>query len=96
MVTHVAGAAYIEWESLYADLHAGDFLQLVREPGNPHDVFAIMVTDEPGRKLGYIPRNENKALARQLDEGRQICAVVLQVKKTSRVWQLYIEVFLRG
>lgn len=96
MVTHVAGAAYIDWESLYADLHAGEFLQLVREPGNPHDEFAIMVTDEPGNKMGYIPRFENKALARQLDEGRQICAVVLQVKKTSRVWQLYIEVFLRG
>lgn len=96
MVTHVAGAAYIDWESLYAELHAGDFLQLVREPGNPHDKFAIMVTDEPGNKMGYIPRFENKALARQLDEGIQTCVVILQVKKTSRVWQLYVEVFLRA
>ncbi len=34
MVTDVAGSAYVDWNTLYADLEAGELLELKREPEN--------------------------------------------------------------
>lgn len=52
LVTQVAGAAYVDWETLYAGLEIGELLGLKREPGNPHDDNAILVLDEEENKLG--------------------------------------------
>ena len=48
---------------------AGDALALVREPDNPFDAAAIRL-EWNGRKIGYVPRQENGALARELDAAR--------------------------
>ena len=54
-LTHfpIAGAYYVEGGDIVKDMRAGDMLNLLREPENEHDHFAIKVVDAEKRKLGY-------------------------------------------
>lgn len=67
---HIAGTRYHAAASVEPGLAPGTFLVLKREPGNPHDTLAIMILDEGGRHLGYVPRVKNEALARLMDAGK--------------------------
>lgn len=69
----VAGFAYADGPRLLACLAAGDALQLVREPANPHDPRAVRI-DWNGRKLGYVPRRDNGSIAGLLDAGIPLAA----------------------
>ena len=90
----VAGFQYHEGEALWSLLNIGDTLELVREPANPHDTNAIRI-DYNGRKLGYIPRSQNQATARMLDEDRQLYARIGGKAKHANPWQrLGVEVWL--
>lgn len=71
----LAGFRYGEGAQLWPQLRAGDRLDLVREPDNPHDANAVRV-DWQGRKLGYVPRRENAAVAWGLDRGAPLRARV--------------------
>ena len=66
--------------------------QLVREPSNVHDTNAIGVwieTDEGNKRLGYIPRASNGALALLLDEGRSIhCEVAVFAPEEKNPWKV--------
>lgn len=64
----VVGFAYAHGPDLLPRLAAGDRLQLVREPDNPHDAHAVRI-DWRGHKLGYLPRSANGDIARRLDAG---------------------------
>lgn len=70
-VSPVAGFQYHEGERLWPDLAESDALALVREPENPYDSRAVRV-DWRGRKLGYVPRVENTAIAQMLDRGERL------------------------
>lgn len=76
VATHVAGTAYYEAEAVRDGLRPGEALALRREPGNPHDALAIEVLTRGGRKLGYVPRADNPALARLMDAGETLIAEV--------------------
>ena len=69
----LAGFRYHEAPLLFPELRAGDRLDLVREPDNPHDPNAVRV-DWRGRRLGYVPRRENSALAWAMDRGEPLSA----------------------
>jgi len=71
----LAGFRYGEGEALWPHLREGDALELVREPQNPHDANAVRV-DWQGRKLGYVPRRENAAVAWGLARGAPLRARV--------------------
>ncbi|HSF20536.1 MAG TPA: HIRAN domain-containing protein [Burkholderiales bacterium] len=64
---HYAGAEVLR------ELKPGDRLELVREPANPYDVNAVRV-EWRGVKLGYVPRRDNAAVARQMDRGVVLAA----------------------
>ena len=95
MVTQVAGARYVDWETLYAPLRVGERLALQREPGNPHDPLAIAVLDGEGRKLGYILKGENRELAGLLDEEKPAVIILLKVDRLGRIHMLHVEVFIK-
>ena len=38
-----------------------------RVPNNQYDSKAIVVTNEEGNKLGYIPRNKNESIFKKLE-----------------------------
>jgi hypothetical protein len=71
----LAGFRYAEAAAVWPELAAGDALDLVREPDNPHDANAVRV-EWRGRKLGYVPRSENAALAWAMDRGEPVRARV--------------------
>lgn len=71
----LAGFRYGEAADLWPRLQQGDALELVREADNPHDVNAVRV-EWRGRKLGYVPRRENAAVAWGLDRGTPLRARV--------------------
>ncbi|MBV8031459.1 MAG: HIRAN domain-containing protein [Betaproteobacteria bacterium] len=69
----LAGFRYHEAAIVWAELRLGDTLQLAREPDNPYDGQAVSVWWR-GRKLGYVPRRQNAALAWALDRGASLHA----------------------
>jgi hypothetical protein len=69
----LAGFRYHAAAELWDALHVGDPLELAREPANAHDANAVSISWR-GRKLGYVPRRENAALAWALDRGQPLRA----------------------
>ncbi|MBI2315664.1 MAG: HIRAN domain-containing protein [Betaproteobacteria bacterium] len=76
----LAGFRYHEAKAAFAELRPGDRLDLVREPSNPHDPNAVRV-EWRGRKLGYVPRRENAALAWAMDRGEPVAARVSRLRE---------------
>lgn len=78
--TYVAGTGYVPGVGdLVSSMNAGERLILRREPDNPHDRMAILVLTVSGTKVGYIPRRDNTVIARLMDAGKAIYAVVTAV-----------------
>ena len=71
----LAGFRYGEGAEVWPLLQPGDALELVREADNPHDPNAVRV-EWRGRKLGYVPRRQNAALAWGLERGTPLRARV--------------------
>jgi len=69
----LAGFRYHEATEVWDELRVGDRLELARERDNPHDTNAVSVSWR-GRKLGYVPRHQNAALAWGLDRGAALAA----------------------
>jgi hypothetical protein len=91
----IAGFQYYQGEFFWKELSVGDPLQLSREPDNPHDENAVAIYWE-GIKLGYLPRVENIAVARMMDKGQSINALIENKQKSVDPWErMAIEVWLR-
>jgi hypothetical protein len=75
----LAGFRYGEADQVWSELRVGDRLDLVREPENPHDRNAVRV-EWRGRKLGYVPRAENEALAWAMDRGETVSARISRLQ----------------
>jgi hypothetical protein len=69
----LAGFRYHAAAELWGALSVGDALEIAREPGNAYDANAVSLSWR-GRKLGYVPRRENAALAWALDRGQPLRA----------------------
>jgi hypothetical protein len=76
----LAGYRYAEASEVWPLLRVGDPLELSREPDNPHDPNAIRV-EWRGRKLGYVPRRENAALAWGLARGEALRARITRLEQ---------------
>jgi hypothetical protein len=90
----LAGFQYYEGKAVWAELHEGDTLNLVREPANVYDNNAVRV-DWRGHKLGYVPRRDNAAVARMLDQATPINAKITRLLTARNPWQrLLFEVYV--
>ena len=76
----LAGFRYNDGRLVWNEMRIGDALALVREPDNPFDAAAIRLECK-GRKIGYVPRQENGALARELDAGKTLEARIIELSK---------------
>jgi len=91
----VAGFQFHEGKQVWDQLKVGDALTLVREPANPHDARAVRV-EWNGHMLGYVPRVENDAVARQLDRGNKLEARIVRLTRHRDPWKrIEFEVFLK-
>jgi len=75
----LAGYRHHEAAALWHLLRIGDSLDLVREPDNAWDPRAIRV-EWRGRKLGYVPRRDNDALAWGIDRGETLHARISRLE----------------
>ena len=75
----LAGSQYYAVEKLRALIKPGDRLTLSRETGNRHDRNAVRI-DWNGQKLGYVPRAQNRVIARALDTGEKLEARVTKLR----------------
>lgn len=90
----LAGAQYYEADALWGEMKVGDGVTLAREPDNPHDANAIRV-EWRGRKLGYLPRAENRAVAAEMDRGGRVEARIAALLPHRNPWRrVRIEVFV--
>lgn len=75
----LAGFRYHAGAEVWGALRLGDPLELSREPENPFDARAIAVTWH-GRKLGYVPRRQNAAIAWAMDRGEALRARISRLR----------------
>ncbi|MBQ4177336.1 MAG: hypothetical protein II640_07730 [Lachnospiraceae bacterium] len=88
-------------DELVQDLEPGSRVTFLREPENRFDPDAVMALDEHGRKLGYIPRHENRIPGALLDAGKSLYGIATEVVKgrnytgggTPTV--MYVDLYLR-
>jgi len=93
-ISLTAGLRYHDAKAIWDEMKVGDALTLVREPANPYDSNAVRV-DWNGHQLGYIPRAENEAIARQMDRGNRLQARIPSLTKyRNHRRKLEFEVFL--
>lgn len=91
----LAGFQFHEGKALWDEMQVGDALTLVREPDNAYDPRAVRV-EWQGHKLGYVPRKENEAVARQMDQGARLEARIVRLQKHRDPWKrIEFEVFLK-
>ncbi|MDS4013256.1 MAG: HIRAN domain-containing protein [Candidatus Accumulibacter sp.] len=90
----LAGSQYYAVSEVWPQIRLGDRLSLIREPTNRHDRQAVRV-EWHGRQLGYVPRAENRAVARALDDGERLEARVSRLRDDPDPWRrIEFEVFL--
>ena len=58
----------------------GDWLQLVREPDNPHDHMAVAIVTTRGVRVGYLRRDRAVWIGSKLARGYDVRAIVERVK----------------
>lgn len=75
----LAGYRHGEAAAVWPQMAVGDKLALVREADNAHDANAVRV-EWRGRKLGYVPRRDNAAIAWGLDRGTLLRARVSRLE----------------
>ena len=91
----LAGSQYYALAQAWEQIRPGDRLTLTREPDNRHDRNAVRV-DWNGQQLGYVPRAENRAVARALDAGETLEARVAKLRDDPNPWRrVEFEVYLR-
>lgn len=87
--THVVGIEEIE-----PFLRPGERLELIRVPDNPSDPNAIKIFTRDRVKLGYVPRKDNQILARLMDAGKLLYAVIAEKAWQSDWLRVTVEIFM--
>lgn len=76
----LAGFRHYAAAEVWREMKTGDRLELVREPDNPYDANAVRV-EWRGHCLGYVPRRDNAAVARQMDRGNALEARIALLRE---------------
>ena len=82
----LAGSQFHALPEVVSQIRVVDALTLKREPTNPHDSNAIQVLWQ-GHLLGFVPRRENKAVARAMDRGEPLVARVVALRPDESPWR---------
>jgi HIRAN domain len=92
--TVVAGTSFTSALKFEKDLKKNMDLQLMREPKNKFDEFAIGLFFK-GKKIGYIPRDHNEVIARLLDAGKPFTAKLKEKEFEGNWLRLEVSVYLK-
>lgn len=81
----LAGFQFHAGQNIWNELRVGAALTMQRELQNRHDGRAVAILWN-GLKLGYIPRNENTAIAQLLDRGERLVGHIEELKESQNPW----------
>jgi len=82
----LAGFQYHRAAAIWPFLQEGENLHLKREPCNPHDRHAVAVWFR-NEHLGYVPRRENRTLAKLMDQGVRPQATLIRLLDEENPWR---------
>lgn len=90
----VAGTTHVaDIDKVVGSMAEEETLTCRREPHNRADQWAIRL-ESKGHKVGYIPADCSELLARLMDGGKVLEAVVLDREKRGNWWRIHVEVSL--
>ena len=91
--TFIAGTTHLEDQSVLDEVAEGDKVNLRREE-NKFDTKAILVQDQNGRKLGYIPEKDNLIFSRLMDAGKLLIGKVSDIQLHGTFPKIRIGIYL--
>jgi len=91
---YIAGLQYYEVLEVWKKLEIGQIVQLIPEPQNRYDEHAVIVAFDD-KKLGYLPRSQNKAVSQILQAGHDAYEARIQSLYTHNPMYERIEICLR-
>ena len=90
----LAGFQFYAGKTLWDEMRTGDALVLAREADNRHDTNAVRV-EWRGRRLGYLPRAENRAVAAEIDGGGRVEARIARLHRHRDPWKrILVDVYV--
>ena len=92
--TFIAGTSHLADEVPLDALEVGDKLTLRRETDNRFDDKAILVLDDQGRKLGYVPEKDNQIFSRLLDAGKLLVGKASKVERIKGFTKVAMGIYL--
>lgn len=91
--SYIAGTTHLNDKSVLEKIKVGDVLSLQRED-NKFDSNAIIILNEEGKKLGYVPEKDNIIFARLMDAGKLLKAKINDITRKGSFTQIGIEIYL--
>ena len=91
--SYIAGTTHLDDMSVLDEITEGDNLVLRRED-NHFDSNAVMILNEHGKKLGYVPEKDNIVFARLMDAGKLLKAKITGIKLRGNFRQIFIGIYL--
>ena len=91
--SYIAGTTHLKEPEVLDTVKAGDMLDLKRED-NKFDDKAILVLNDAGKKLGYVPEKDNIVFARLMDAGKLLKAKVTDVEMEGDFHMIRIGIYL--
>ena len=91
--SYIAGTTHLKEPEVLDTVKVGDMLNLKRED-NKFDDKAILVLNDAGKKLGYVPEKDNIVFARLMDAGKLLKAKVTDVEMKGDFHMIRIGIYL--
>ena len=91
--SYVAGTTHLDDRSVLEQIKVGDMLSLQREE-NKFDSNAIIILNDAGKKLGYVPEKDNIIFARLMDAGKLLKARISKITQKGSFTQINVGIFL--
>ena len=91
--SYVAGTTHLDDKSVLEAIKVGDMLSLQRED-NKFDSNAILILNEDGKKLGYVPEKDNIIFARLMDAGKLLKAKISKITQKGSFTQISVGIYL--
>lgn len=91
--SYVAGTTHLNDKTVLEKIKEGDMLSLQRED-NKFDSNAILILNEDGKKLGYVPEKDNIIFARLMDAGKLLKAKISKITQKGSFTQISVGIYL--
>jgi hypothetical protein len=76
----LAGGQYYELKDVIEEMHVNDFLNLIADPENSHDEYAVEVYWDK-HKLGFLSRTQNRIIHNLLINDIPLVGIITQINK---------------